>query len=88
MEETMQIIKREYYLEKLRSLRDKQIIKILTGVRRCGKSTLLQMFIDEIKSQGVNEDEIISINLEDYDNISLRNPDTLHRYISSKLSKG
>jgi len=83
----MQIIKREYYLEKLRNLRDKQIIKILTGVRRCGKSTLLQMFIDEIKSQGVNEDEIISINLEDYENISLRNPDTLHRYISSMLSK-
>ena len=74
-------------MEKLLVLRDKQIIKVITGVRRCGKSTLLEIMQDELRSTGVREEQIISINLEDYENKELRNPDNLYSHIVSRLSE-
>lgn len=67
-------IERKEYLEKLIAFRDKQVIKIITGVRRCGKSTLMELFQDYLKSQGVLEEQIVAVNLEDYDFYELRNP--------------
>lgn len=58
------MIKREQYLKTLRQFRDKDVIKVATGVRRCGKSTLFTMFQDELRSGGVKNGEIISINFE------------------------
>ena len=59
------VILREHYLEKLRGLRDFPIIKGLTGIRRCGKSTLMAGFIEELKISGISEDRILYINLDD-----------------------
>jgi predicted AAA+ superfamily ATPase len=58
------MINREQYLKTLRQFRDKDIIKIATGVRRCGKSTLFALFQEELKQSGVKESEIININFE------------------------
>ncbi len=83
----MKRIERKEYFEKLVTLRDKQIIKIVTGVRRCGKSTLLEMFRDYLIDSGVREENVIFVNLEDYDFKALRNPDALHEYIKTRLVK-
>ena len=58
------MIPREQYLQKLRQFKDKDVIKIATGVRRCGKSTLFALFQEELKRSGVKDSEIISINFE------------------------
>lgn len=58
------MIKREQYLNTLRQFKDKDVIKIATGVRRCGKSTLFMLFQEELKQSGVKDSEIITINFE------------------------
>lgn len=73
-------------LNRLRNLKHKKLIKIVTGIRRCGKSTVLEMFRDELLSEGVDKEQIIFINFEDYENKALRNPDLLYDYIKSRLT--
>lgn len=80
------IINRQEYLDKLIALRDKQLIKVITGIRRCGKSTLMEIFQNYLKSNGVSDNNIISINFEDYDNYELREPSKLYSYVKEKLS--
>lgn len=58
-------IPREHYMERIRWARDTPFIKVLTGIRRCGKSTLLNMFIDELRASGIDDDRIFSVNLDD-----------------------
>lgn len=84
-EKGKRIVRREY-LERLRNLKHKKLIKIITGIRRCGKSTVLEMFRDELLENGVNENQIIFLNFEDYDNKSLRNIDQLYSYIKERLT--
>lgn len=79
------LIKRKEYLDKLIALKDKKVIKIITGVRRCGKSTLMEIFKTYLLENGVNEKNIISINFEDYDFYDLRDPSKLHSYIKARL---
>ena len=81
------IIKRPLYLQKLISRRHNGMIKIVTGIRRCGKSYLLStLYASWLMEQGVGNDHIITINLEDRRNRRLRDPDTLLEYIDSKLT--
>ena len=61
------IIERKEYLEKLIAWKDKKLIKIVTGVRRCGKSILLEIYQDYLKQHGVDEEQNIAINFEDLD---------------------
>ncbi|MDO4307648.1 MAG: ATP-binding protein [Eubacteriales bacterium] len=84
---TVQRIERKEYLEKLIAFRDKQIIKIITGIRRCGKSTIMEIYQDYLKSQGVLDEQIIAVNLEDYDFYELREPRNLHAYVKERLVK-
>ena len=81
------MIIREEYLNKLKALKDKHIIKIVTGIRRCGKSTLLLQFQDWLLEQGVDQSQIIFINFEDLEYEDLNNYRSLHRYIKEKLKK-
>lgn len=78
-------IARTHYLNQLVSYKDKQIIKVITGVRRCGKSTLLLQYHQYLLEQGIPESRIISINFEDYDFDALRDPKALHAYIRQRL---
>lgn len=81
------IIERKEYLDKLIAFKDKSIIKVITGVRRCGKSILLELFQDYLMKQGISEEQIVAINLEDYDFNELREPAKLHSYIKERLNK-
>lgn len=79
-------IERPIYLNKLIACRHNGMIKIVTGVRRCGKSFLLsELYADWLKTEGVKSDHIITINLEDRHNRELRDPDALLNYIDSQL---
>ncbi len=84
----MERIKREDYLSILKNFKDQQIIKVITGIRRCGKSTLLELFQDYLKENGVKENQIISINFEDSDYEELQDRKKLYEYLKSKLIKG
>lgn len=84
----MELIPRNDYLRQLRSFRDARLIKVITGVRRCGKTTLMTLFIDELKAAGVHEDQIVRVNFEDYDAIELTEPKKLHDFLKSKLQPG
>lgn len=81
------IIKRDSYLSQLINLRHNGMIKIVTGIRRCGKSFLLDpIFSSWLLAQGVDGNHIIMINLEDRRNKKLRDPDALLEYIDSRLT--
>ena len=79
------LLQRKEYLDKLITFRDKQIIKIVTGIRRCGKSTLLRLYQDWLKAQGVSENQIISINFEDMDYEELTDYKKLYAYLKERL---
>ena len=81
----MKRIERSEYLNKLISWKDKQLIKVVTGVRRCGKSTIMEIFQDYLRTHGVAENQIVSVNLEDFDFYVLRDPKKLHDYIKERL---
>lgn len=85
MLQTQHLIKRELYLQQLRSLKDQNIIKVITGVRRCGKSTLMLMFADEIISQGAREQQVQIYNFEDLDTLSLGDIYRIHQHIKERL---
>ena len=78
------MIERTKYLEELKSWKDKDLIKVVTGIRRCGKSTLFLLFIHYLKSIGVREDEIILINLEDAD-YNFSGYKELYDYVNKKI---
>ena len=80
------MIQRTEYLNKLISYRDKNIIKVITGVRRCGKSTLFALYREYLKSTGVAEEQIISVNLEDLEYEELLNYRKLYNYVTDRLS--
>ena len=80
------IIARDLYLKKLIAKRHDGKIKIVTGIRRCGKSFLLsKIYADWLRKEGVDDKHIITINLEDRRNKELRDPDNLLAYIDSHL---
>ena len=81
------VIQRTEYLNKLIAFKDKQLIKIVTGVRRCGKSTLLEIYQDWLRNNGVADEQIISINFEDIDYEELTDYKKLYAYLKQCLSK-
>lgn len=81
------IIYREEYINKLNSYKDKQIIKVITGIRRSGKSTILNEFKKELIDKGIFEKNIISINFEDNNNRELLDYQKLHDYIIEKADE-
>ncbi len=76
-------IYRKVYMEHIVSLKDKHIIKVLTGIRRCGKSTILNQFQNYLLENSVSEKNIININFEDNSFKDLLDADKLHDYILS-----
>ena len=79
-------IPRQKYLDKLISYKDKDIIKVITGIRRCGKSVLLfDLYYNHLIGIGVLHDHILKINLETKRNEYLRNSDKLYEFISNQI---
>lgn len=79
------MILRKEYLDNLIALKDKQVIKVITGVRRCGKSTLFELYIDHLLQTGTGAEQIISVNLEELENAALLDYKALYNYVVSKL---
>lgn len=79
------MISRDNYLERLKAFKDNKLIKVITGIRRCGKSTLLELFKEYLKGNGVSDDNIIHINLElmKYDDV--RDYKTFYNLITEKI---
>ena len=86
-EKIVMLINRKEYLDRLIALKDKKIIKVITGVRRCGKSTLMEIYRDYLLKNGARKENIISINFEDYDFYDLRDKDKLYSYIKERLDE-
>lgn len=79
------MISRDNYLQRLKAFKDNKLIKVITGIRRCGKSTLLELFKEYLKGEGVSDDNIIHINLElmKYDDV--RDYKTFYNLITEKI---
>lgn len=80
------MIKREKYLSKIRDFYDKNIIKVITGIRRSGKSVLLKQIIDELKSKDIDDNHIIYLNFEDVKNAFIDSYIKLDEYVTSKIT--
>ena len=76
---------RKEYLSRLLAWKNEQVIKVVTGIRRCGKSTLLKQFQDRLLEEGVSQEQIISINFEDLDYEDLLDYKALYAYIKERL---
>ena len=81
------MVQRNEYLEQLKKWKDEQVIKVITGIRRCGKSTLLELYQDYLKSSGVTDDQIISINFEELEYEELLDYKALYNYVKERLHK-
>ena len=74
------------YFEQIYAFKDKQVIKVLTGLRRCGKSFLMEQFIEKLKSDGISESQIVFYRLDDIENEALLDYKTLYETVKSHLS--
>ena len=81
----LELVKRPVYLEQLKNFREKEVIKVVTGIRRCGKSTLFDLFCEELKKDGVEDRQIIRMNLEDPDYHDITDYMQLYRMIKEQL---
>lgn len=80
----MEVMRQEYF-QQLLGWKDKKIIKVVTGIRRCGKSTLLKMFQEYLLEQGILKEQIIFINFEEYEYEELWEPKALYQYIKERI---
>lgn len=81
------MVLRNEYLEKLWKVKELQVIKVVTGIRRCGKSTLLKQLQTKLKENGVIDEQIVAINFEELENEDLLDYKTLYNFLKSKLCK-
>ena len=79
------MVERKEYLDRLNQWRDEQVIKVITGIRRCGKSTLLLQYQECLKASGVSEDQIVSVNFEELEYEELQDYRKLYSYLKKRL---
>ncbi len=80
------MVKREQYLERIRPFYDSEMVKVITGIRRCGKSTIIRQIIDELKITGIKDKNIIYINFEDYQYRKISSADALYEFIKAQIT--
>lgn len=81
------MIQREMYMRKVRPFIDKDLIKVLTGIRRCGKSVMLELIQDELFTRGIKENQILILNFEDMANADLKDARKLHEAVMTNLKE-
>ena len=79
------MIRRDMYMEKIRPFIGTDLVKVMTGIRRCGKSVMLELIQEELKERGISEDNFISINFEDMRNAHLCTAETLHEEVLDRV---
>ena len=80
------MIKRELYMKRIRPFIGSDLVKVMTGIRRCGKSVMLELIKDELKASGVDSSQFISINFEDMRYTYLQTAQALHDEITKRAS--
>lgn len=80
------MVVRTEYLERIRPFFDQKLVKVIVGVRRCGKSVLLQQICDELLANGAEQNDITLINFESFDNKGLRDPEVLHAHLKERMA--
>lgn len=84
----IRVVERKEYLEHLIQWKDEQVIKVVTGIRRCGKSTLLLQYQEWLKANGVSDEQIVTINFEELEYEELQDYKKLYAYLKNRLCKG
>lgn len=84
----IRVVERKEYLEHLIQWKDEQVIKVVTGIRRCGKSTLLLQYQEWLKGSGVSDEQIVTINFEELEYEELQDYKKLYAYLKNRLCKG
>lgn len=79
------MVVRELYLERIRPFYESEMVKVITGIRRCGKSTIMRQIMDELIAKGISPQHIIYINFEDYKYRKISTPDALYEYIEAQI---
>jgi hypothetical protein len=82
------MVQRKEYLENLLQWKDEQVIKVVTGIRRCGKSTLLAQFQEQLKQSGVSDEQVVSVNFEELEYEELLDYKKLYAYLKERLVEG
>ena len=82
------MVARKEYLEKLKLWRDEKIIKVVTGIRRCGKSTLLEQYRKYLADTGVSPEQMVAVNFEDLSYEDLLDYRKLYEYLSERITPG
>ena len=85
MNKKQTIIPRPQYLSQLMDFKDMDVIKVVTGIRRCGKSTLLRLFAEHLKEHGITDDQIISVNFESDEFEDMTDRKELYRYVKDRI---
>ncbi|MFI3212809.1 MAG: ATP-binding protein [Eubacteriales bacterium] len=80
------IVIREQYLQQIRPFYHSEMIKVITGIRRCGKSTIMKQIIEELQEAGITKEHILYINFEDYQYRKISNPDALYQYVEEYIT--
>lgn len=88
MPEVISLVERKEYLEALLSWKDEQVIKVVTGIRRCGKSTLLAQFQQRLLQDGISSEQIVSVNFEELEYEELQDYHRLYAYLKERLVPG
>ena len=79
------MIARELYMQQIRPFMNRPLVKVITGIRRCGKSVVLQLIVEELERQGVSKEQIVYMNFESFEWMDITNAKTLYLYIKSKV---
>ncbi len=79
------MVKREIYMRQLRPFYESEMVKVITGIRRCGKSTILHQIMEEIRENGIEDDHIIYVNFEDYKYRKISSADALYEYVEERI---
>ena len=87
MSQNRNLKNRDAYLEKLISFKDTEPIKVITGIRRCGKSSLLKLMVNYLKEIGVEDSQIIEMNFESYDYRKMT-ADDIYSYVNERIVLG
>ena len=86
--EVIALVERKEYIDKLTQWKDEQVIKVITGIRRCGKSTLLAQYQSWLLKNGISEEQIVSVNFEELEYEDLLDYKKLYTYLKGRLIPG
>ena len=86
--EVILLVERKEYLDRLTQWKDEQVIKVVTGIRRCGKSTLLLQYQARLKADGISDEQIVSVNFEELEYEALQDYRQLYTYLKDRLCEG